>query len=514
MKPTAVTSILFSAIAALTLGTQAVAGTEVGNAGVRELKDDTVVLADPWMQRPADGKGHPFSDFPRELRIEIGRIGFLLVRLGADPYVETDRIPMRPPTDAERDDMIRTAYLNRSANAKFVVDAMMGQGVEYHFVDSLDNGICPPRDAENGEYRTSDGEKANIKTVACTANSATFIVRGIFARMSYREQAKTLLHERLHSVLDGNPHYFIADVTDGVEALLTLFNQQVGGERPVLAGEQDPRFVAISRLIYRIGQLGLRSEIGKSLRPWQDGKVYSLYNDWQVSLQGGGLVHREADVSPKAYVGVGSLVGRRSKLAAGSQFILSACFLGGCELKAAASMFDSLVGTFASARDNHAIDFIQPAYTTRLAEGASVSYSMLMSAVSVNDPNAVAWDLAEDSSVASSSISGFSSVGMFAGSSLVESNLNAIAGQGSLSLLFGVGAEIRGLAGAALLLDGGGKTPRSEVIVADRAKLDFGGKFACPSTSQGPGFPLLVRDSFRIENANDLTNRCLKPNGP
>jgi len=71
--------------------------------------------------------------------------------------------------------------------------------------------------------------------------------------MNIREQAKTIIHERMHALPIDIPHDFIADFTVGIGLILELYNDQINGRRPVLTTEQIRKISVFRRRIMQTG---------------------------------------------------------------------------------------------------------------------------------------------------------------------------------------------------------------------------------------------------------------------
>ncbi len=259
-------------------------GTEVGGGGDAViLSDDTVVLADPYIKR--SGK---VTDLNPVLIKELQYIGHLLVRYGADMDFDFKEL-LRP----------QSSFLN-----KYVLSST----VEYHFVTEIpDIEVCKNRIPTNPDLK--------VLPIACTNGAITWILEDLFKKMSIREQAKTILHERLRAFPQAIPDEFIADITSGVETALGLLNELHTRKTSILTAEQ---IASLTTLVRRIEQAGLHHD------PKEPPMSFS--KNWMVFKNGGGLVHKKSKVSNTAYVSVGSIVSETSVLEAGSQLLTTDCY--------------------------------------------------------------------------------------------------------------------------------------------------------------------------------------------
>jgi hypothetical protein len=112
-------------------------GSEVGNGGeVITLPDDTVILGDPYIPRPDPSQAITYADLNPLLRAEIERAGRFLVKFGA---AVDDSVPhVASPTNDQTQQIVRSRYLSRVAQAQFMVSTVMDTAmVQYYFVDPL-----------------------------------------------------------------------------------------------------------------------------------------------------------------------------------------------------------------------------------------------------------------------------------------------------------------------------------------------------------------------------------------
>jgi len=233
------------------------AGNESSGGGdILILPDDRIILADPFVVRP----GKPMEFHPT-LKEELLRAGEVLEAFGAE-----------------------NTFL--SAN-------VLNPYVEYRYA----TGPLDCRRVELGGV-PAGGEQ---KLVACTEGHLTLISEPDFRKMTIREQAKLIIHERLRALKVAAPGSFIADVTDGVELGLEIMNSQLrGNERVTLS---DHQLDTLNLLMRRIVQL----ELGAVFKDLSG-------NLWKIVRNGAGVASAKADIHPSATLGLGSVLGPNSML--------------------------------------------------------------------------------------------------------------------------------------------------------------------------------------------------------
>ena len=239
-------------------------GSDAGNGGgAIVLPNGDVILADPYIVQT----GQPvfFEQFHSELKDEITRAGRLLVNFGA---TEDARF-----------------------GAKFIAESVAHPLTEYQFM-----AILPERcrvEAQEDGYHLPDG--LSVTAVACTAGYVTYINDGLFRRMTVREQAKLVIHERLHAYALGAPHEHIADLTSTIDEILSISRRQLLGERFELS---DAQIESLRRVTRRIAQLGLNR--GRT------DDVLLILSNYQVMRNGGGLIGNGITTHPTAFVSLDS----------------------------------------------------------------------------------------------------------------------------------------------------------------------------------------------------------------
>jgi len=292
------------------LSIQTYAGHRVGNGGdAVVLKDDTVILADPYLKRSKidAGSTEPEGCRPKNrkqlhplLIEELKRISDVLVSYGAA--------------------VKKGVFNEKPFISVFIGDHVLSGHVTYCFVDELPLSAKEEMDLVN----LPDG--AVRERLAVTRGSVTWIKQKLFLKMNIREQAKTIIHERLHSVLSGISYEKIVGVTDGIEIALSLLNKQLAGERPVVSENQFIKLNRLRRLIldlslfkdnysYRDGDLEL-----------MDASDYS-FEKFKIVKNGGGMVAVDTNVDPSAYISIGSMLPKKAEIRSGVELINSKlCF--------------------------------------------------------------------------------------------------------------------------------------------------------------------------------------------
>lgn len=273
-----------SAVAAFAGGGSSSVG---GGDGIVILKDDTVRLADHFVVK----SGAP-DQLPRPLLAELARIDYLLSRYGVPGFHDWDGNHAPP-----------------EFHTKFSISEVVGRRVRYRFVDTLpDLEDCS--EAARNETRLPAG--ATLKDVACTLGPVTWIVRSAFLKLSLRDQALLVIHERLHSHAirsgaDSDQHLQIAEFVQGLEIVLGLYQEQKGGVYRKLTRAE---IGGIELLRLRILTLDLRGQTS----PDYPNEIENLMARYAVVENGGGLIRAEKVwLEKEVFVGVGSLIEPRER---------------------------------------------------------------------------------------------------------------------------------------------------------------------------------------------------------
>lgn len=289
--------------------TRTPAGTNSSGGGEGVLLNDTVVVARPVVQEHGG-----VVSFGPELSNELDRAGKLLVRYGAAFKPSYDLLGKEYPYSLDRSAFISDYVIPRGKiNAK-------GSLIEYRFVSELPT--YP--ECTNRTRAQSPVHAGEVVRLACTMKYITWIREDLFNKMTVREQAKLIIHERLHSY--GNPgvneelfHEFIDDITEGLDLALGLYNSQIHGERPVLTDDQVDLLI---RMMRRIAQIELnRGRLDGNDMP-NISAADKFLDLFTVTPNGGGLV--TFLTSKTAYIGAGSVAW--SRFADGSELIDTSCY--------------------------------------------------------------------------------------------------------------------------------------------------------------------------------------------
>lgn len=150
----------------------------------------------------------------------------------------------------------------------------------------------------------------------CTHDWTTYILESFFEKkVSVREWAKALLHERLHAFAPIASHDLITDIVSGMGILLEYYDRQLKGERPVLSESEVSSIRSFIESSAALGIMNLLSAFEEFFEKPSQSHEKSIANltrrflsEYEVTAQGGGLVHREAQVGAHLYAGIGSLI--------------------------------------------------------------------------------------------------------------------------------------------------------------------------------------------------------------
>lgn len=382
-------------------------GTDVGGGGnVVVLPDDSVHLADPYIVRPNPDAVHPFSDFRPELRGEVEFIGRLLVRLGAavDETVSA-KIPGHNPTDEEKRQTRVSRYVMRDAQAKFIAMNVESPITEYVFIERDKNGVAqfPSSCQPVGDVGpVPDGYR--VQEIGCTKGPTTYLIKDLFLGLSVREQALSIIHERMHGLIRDFPHHFVTDVTQGLGILLELANQQRAGKRSALTESQR---AFLKGTLKAIGVTGLAEGA--------PGSEWEFWQNWEVAT-GGGIYHKSAQLDPSAYIGVGGMLGEGGIMGPNSALINSTCYLAVCDLRDEATVIDSIIAPSIS---NKEFDFDSRQFVAVFGKRTSVTgASSLLPSLMSNTGERVL--IGDDVKIEHTNLSGFSALKIDAGANLIN----------------------------------------------------------------------------------------------
>lgn len=159
---------------------------------------------------------------------------------------------------------------------------------------------------------------ASVQQAACTKGNDTFIVKPLFLRLSIRDQAMLLIHERLTTIADDRGwinFVAVAKYTTGLNTFLNVYNEQA---RRMYRELTDLEQKNIYNFYNAIVEITNRNADYGSL---------STFN-WNVHKNGGGLTHINSFVDASAFVSLSSVIAEKSELQANSK-VINLTFKGG-----------------------------------------------------------------------------------------------------------------------------------------------------------------------------------------
>jgi len=297
--------LTLSGLVALAASTSAFAGgsggggSEGGNGGgLMILPNGEVVLADAFYRR--DGQCSTCGTLSTDLWQTLQAAGQLLVHFGA--------------------------RMDSREQSQFISDFVLNQTVEYRFLEPQVFLAKKCLFAADDEFLIP--ENAQKVPGACTQGWTTSFRADLFRKMRLREQAKTIIHERLHHAADGQPHEYISDITDAVDALLKLARQ---GNQPTYRLNADEVRV-IELLPKRLAQVGMSR--------WTQNEHWNFTNRMSIWPNGGALVQRGMKLDETAYADVWSVLEGNVALGASTR-IENSRLKGSIELKPGVRVSDS-----------------------------------------------------------------------------------------------------------------------------------------------------------------------------
>jgi hypothetical protein len=491
--------------------------TDVGAAGaVVLLPDDTVKLADSYVSDPNSKDRKSFRDLNPLIQREIERAGYFLVRYGADVDATVPSVPGVRPSEEERKSTLKSGYMSRDVQAKFVIEQIEDPlTVDYYFVDALPAGLCDSSfRSQAGNIPSSTGTQ--VKEFGCTAGPSTYILKSLFAELSVRDQALAIIHERLHALGLEYQELLVADVVAGLNTVLGLYNQEqitgvtaAAANRPSLT---DTQMSAITFLIKRISQMGLAA--GNPDSPEE------FMTDWQVARNGGGLYHVLSSLSPYAYLGVGSLLGKGGIMDPFTTMMNFSCYNVACELLNGAFVAEGAIAPTPVIPDGWDDFFQTPAFRASIGRGVQFVRSSFKGPVtpavaSDKDANLVL-SLDDGSSMTGSYLSGIRALKLGAGASVTDSNIQVGAPSSiPVTLSMGAGAALLGLEtlppsrpngpwSARIPIGGQSPMTAASIVVPPSIAVDFKNLSVC----QDPAQRVLLRATLSLDSPNALSGLC------
>ncbi|WP_413574944.1 hypothetical protein ACLVWU_11905 [Bdellovibrio sp. HCB290] len=163
--------------------------------------------------------------------------------------------------------------------------------------------FCAPGGKKS--YNLPDG--ASVQSVACTAGHETFLVEPLFLRLTIRDQAMLLIHERLTTLRDkngGKNYSAIARFTTGLKTFISVGQDQVKGVvRRLTEGE-----------VQRLTDFYVAAEEIER----RNGDIEETSFTYQAHPYGGGMIAASAQVASSAYVDLQSQIAGGSYVGAGA----------------------------------------------------------------------------------------------------------------------------------------------------------------------------------------------------
>ncbi|MEA9356380.1 hypothetical protein SHI21_09210 [Bacteriovorax sp. PP10] len=153
---------------------------------------------------------------------------------------------------------------------------------------------------------------AKVEQAACTRGNDTFIVKPLFLKLSLRDQAMLLIHERLTTIADDRGwinFVAIAKYTTGLNTYLNLYNDQVKRIYRELTDDEQKK---LTNFYASIVEIENRNE--------GYGAPSATFN-WLVHKNGGGLYHPRAIVSESAFISLNTTIFEESELGDNSKVI-------------------------------------------------------------------------------------------------------------------------------------------------------------------------------------------------
>jgi len=252
-------------------------------ADVIVLPDDTVVLADPFIDAPATQQG-----------------GGPLLQLLNPRIYQTIALYKKVSLTA--------AFVSNDASEMF--DRLLNKRTDLRFY-GLNSAEEMNRYCFGGKPVYTIPSGASVQQVACTKGTDTFIVKPLFLKLSIRDQAMLLIHERLTTITDDRGwinFVAVARYTTGLNTFLKIYDEQARREyRELTDLEKDNLYN------YYVALLEIHN------RNADYGNI-STFN-WKIHKNGGGLIHVGAFVDPSAFVSLNSVIADKSEIQAGAKVI-------------------------------------------------------------------------------------------------------------------------------------------------------------------------------------------------
>ena len=293
-------SILFISLS-LSLMAHAVGPSSGGGGDAVILPDDSVVLADPFLNSgaPQPNNMPPMRSLnPRLLQV-------------ADSYLKASlfHLELMSPGEGNQES------LHSDIAQQIKALSLRRNDLRFYAVrDQTELSLfCAPGGRKS--YVLPSGAK--VEQVACTAGNETFLVEPLFLRMSLKDQTLLLIHERLTTLRDaqgGKNYSAIARFTTGLGIYLDIYREQYKNRFRTLTEKEQK---SLTEFYIAIEEIERRNS-----------EITEDSFQWYAAHTGGGRVHNLSDVAEDAVIGLGFVVGKKSVVKSGA--VLKRAYLSGC----------------------------------------------------------------------------------------------------------------------------------------------------------------------------------------
>lgn len=284
------TSLKCLIIFMLSIQTWALGPSTGGGGDVVILPDDSVILADPFLNSgaPQPNNMPPLRSLnPRLLQV-------------ADSYLKAVSFHLKLMTPKSSD---QNTFNSDIANEMEKLATRKNKLRFYAVQNQTELSMfCAPGGRKS--YVLPSG--ARVEQVACTAGDETFLVEPLFLRMSLKDQTLLLVHERLTTLRDsmgGKNYSAIARFTTGMGLYLSLYREQYKNNyRSLNPAEQRTLtefYIAIEEIERR------NSEITEDSF------------QWLAATNGGGRIHSLAQIADDVVVALNVVLGKKSVIGRG-----------------------------------------------------------------------------------------------------------------------------------------------------------------------------------------------------
>lgn len=317
------------------------------------LQDDTIVIADPWLEKmEAAYQVGQHAPLPEKLVSSIKMAGFLVSHYTFDrPNGHVQRIYVSGSSSEYPFRQINSLF------SKFINEEIFGKEIEYRSVSASQ---FPP-EPNCTEPPTIGGPPNAVRKVryGCTWGPLTWLDKDNIPKMSLRELTKAIYHERLmaHEPPTKYPYTvrrgYIADVTTGMGVLLERYHLQKKGDRTTLTDEEIRRVEAMRVALTKLGLDHDPEKVKQQL--YGNSKYEYLFKNPKMVVygNGGGFVNeellKENKIASTAFLGVMTTIllpPRRTyygddqpteivQIEAGAQIANSSCCYAAREIKLA-----------------------------------------------------------------------------------------------------------------------------------------------------------------------------------